>query len=188
MTTQCMPRSLNQLTGRTSEARICITCSIPVILRAGAGYAGCGKSGTIVVLSPPRRAKNLSWFFVLNQERFFASRRMTAKRFFLVIFGRSGLFSKANFFDQRTSNVSDGDVSFLNALRVPRGYVQQQIDFVGERTACFAGQATRRAPRRAPASTPRTTFGLVPLVEMATRMSPRSTRDSICREKICSKP
>src|SRR6266853_1230462 len=54
--------------------------------------------------------------------------------------GRSGLFSEANFFDQGASNVPDRDVSFLDALRVTGRHVQQQIDFIGERTACFAGQ------------------------------------------------
>ena len=76
----------------------------------------------------------------MNPEGFFASLSMTAKRFFPVLFGRSGLFPKANFFDQRAGNVPDGDVRFLNALRVTRGHVQQQIDFVRERTAGFAGQ------------------------------------------------
>jgi hypothetical protein len=37
---------------------------------------------------------------------------------------RSGFSSEANFFDQRTSNVPDRDVSFLNALRVAGRHIQ----------------------------------------------------------------
>src|SRR5713101_2638909 len=68
--------------------------------------------------------------------------RSAAFRLFCVSsgFGRSGLFPEANLFDQRASNVPDRDVSFLDALRVAGRHVQQQIDFIGERTACFAGQ------------------------------------------------
>src|SRR2546422_688953 len=49
-------------------------------------------------------------------------------------------------------------------------------------------RATWKAPRRAPASTPRTILGLLPLVESATKTSPGETSDSICRAKTCSKP
>jgi hypothetical protein len=38
----------------------------------------CGKSRNAVILSPPRRAKNLSEAFVLNQQGFFASPRRDA--------------------------------------------------------------------------------------------------------------
>ena len=34
----------------------------------------------------------------------------------------------------------DGDVRFLNALRVTRGHIQQQIDLVRKRAACFTSQ------------------------------------------------
>jgi hypothetical protein len=54
-------------------------------------------------------------------------------------FGPSGLLPEANFFNQRAGNVPDRDVSFLDALRVTRGHIQQQIDFVRECAACFAG-------------------------------------------------
>jgi hypothetical protein len=49
---------------------------------ADGALPGCGKRQNAVILSPPWRAKNPSYAFVLNQERFFASLRMTTKRTF----------------------------------------------------------------------------------------------------------
>jgi hypothetical protein len=46
------------------------------------GFTVCGKSPNTVILSPPRRAKNPSWSFVLNQEGFFASLRVITKVLF----------------------------------------------------------------------------------------------------------
>ena len=40
--------------------------------------------------------------------------------------------------DQRTRDVADGDVGFLDALRVAGRNVQQQIDFGFERASAFA--------------------------------------------------
>jgi len=37
--------------------------------------------------------------------------------------------------------VADGDVGFLDALRIARGDVEEEIDFVGERAARFAGKS-----------------------------------------------
>ncbi len=44
-------------------------------------------------------------------------------------------------FDQRTSDVADGDVGLLDALRVLRRDVEQQVDFVSERAAGFSGES-----------------------------------------------
>src|SRR5207244_2170384 len=49
-------------------------------------------------------------------------------------------------------------------------------------------KATTYAPRARPASTPRMTLGLLPLVVSATRTSCFDTRASIWREKINSNP
>src|SRR5260370_29571168 len=60
----------------------------------------------------------------------------------------SGPGSKADLFDDRTNDMPDGDVRFLDALGVAGWHPQQQVHLSGQRPARFASQCDqeRAAP------------------------------------------
>jgi hypothetical protein len=53
-------------------------------------------------------------------------------------------------FYQRTGDVSDGDVGFLDALWILRGHVKKKIDLFGECTTGLASERNQKSAASAP--------------------------------------
>ena len=52
-------------------------------------------------------------------------------------------------FYQRTGDVSDGDVRFLDALRILRRYIEEQVDFAEERATGLSSERNQKGATRA---------------------------------------
>src|ERR1700675_3409690 len=61
---------------------------------------------------------------------------------------RRMLCSRQEFY-QRTGDVSDGDVRFLDALRILRRYIEEQVDFAGKRATSLSGKRNQKGATRA---------------------------------------
>src|ERR1700730_6644666 len=56
--------------------------------------------------------------------------------------------SRGELLDEGAGNVADGDVGFLNALRIAGRHIEQQINFSGECSTGFAGESHDVGPPR----------------------------------------
>ena len=84
--------------------------------------------------------------------------------------------------------MTDGDMGLLDALRIVGGNVQEQVDPAGQFAARLAGERNAKGAAAGARFHSADTFGLLPLVESATRTSPGATSDSTCRSKMRSNP